>query len=134
MNLIHPQSGSGSNKKSNNLICANKLNITDIYHFVVTIILSLVMTHASGYSVSAFVFSISCLASSMIDIIYSNSVKSETILFDNIMLTFHTLATISTLASGEGITHAMMGACLSRFIFDKKIKRDSIFESQKKTE
>lgn len=107
-------------------------DISDIRDFVVITGLSMLIVHFSGFTVHEIIITIIHLASPMIDIVFSNGLKKNVILFDNNMLYLLCAKCVLLLLFGSGfITTMIDGACISQFCYDKLKKRAFIIEKYK---
>jgi phosphatidylglycerophosphate synthase len=101
----------------------------DIGHYILTTGLSLLIVHLSDFSICEIALSIVYLSSSMIDIIFSNGIKKDTILFDELMLNLQGIKCVLLILFGSGfITIFIDSVCISQFFFNKIQKRDYIFK------
>lgn len=107
-------------------------DITDIRDFVIAIGLSFLIVHFSGFTIHEIIITIIHLASPMIDIVFSNGLKKNVILFDNNMLYLLCVKCILLLLCGSGFITVMIdGMCISQFCYDKLKKRAFIIEKYK---
>ncbi|VBB17748.1 hypothetical protein YASMINEVIRUS_211 [Yasminevirus sp. GU-2018] len=105
----------------------------DITHYIFTniaVVLIMFMTHFSVYEI---VMSLLYISGSMIDIIFSNATKRDSVLFDNITLTVTCLKTFTVIFIGSGFLSMLFDMIvLVQFFSDKISKRDYILARQEK--
>lgn len=104
-------------------------SVSDIRNYVITMGLSSILVCASEFSISEMTFAIIYISASMVDIIFSNSIKRDTILFDDHLLMLQIVKCVSFLIFGFGYATTFIDSmCIARILFDKIKKRDYIFE------
>ena len=118
--LINPNTKTQTQKKL--------FDIYDIKNCVIAIGLSIFMVYMADFSQNEIAMSIMYLTSFVIDIIFSNVMKTDIIIFNNIILNILILKCILLFFCGPGfITVYVNAICISRFIADNLKKMNIVW-------